>query len=162
MSSFQCLWKGVRNMSVNSQNPQKGRDFEMAVMRWFEKHYKKPFENNKPFAIGTPPKPHRFDVVSCDNSIVAECKCITWTGTGNMPSAKMAFTNEAVFYLSFIHSAETYIIIKKSVHIKKPETLAEYYYRTNKHLLGRTKVWEYDDEQDAMREIGKCHEQPSD
>ena len=140
-------------MSVNSQNPRKGRKFEIAVKGWFENHYSMPFDNNKPFEIGNPSKPHRFDVVSYDNSIVAECKCITWTETGNMPSAKIGFTNEAVFYLSFIQNAKTFIVIKKSVHAKKSETLAEYYYRTNRHLLGNTKVLEYDDELSVMRTI---------
>ena len=141
-------------MNTNSQNPKTGKDFELAVKAWFEAQYSKHFENNKPFSIGNPSKPHRFDVVCNDNSIVAECKCYTWTETGNIPSAKMGFVNEAVFYLSFIHNATTYIVMKKSVHPKRAETLADYYFRTNRHLLGQTRVLEYDVEQNIMREIG--------
>lgn len=142
-------------MNTNSQNPRTGKDFELAVKKWFETEYGKCFETNKPFSIGNPPKPHRFDVVSNDNSIVVECKCHSWTETGNVPSAKMGFVNEAVFYLSFIRDANTYVIMKKSVHPKRMETLAEYYFRTNKHLLGHTRVWEYDVESDIMREFGE-------
>ena len=142
-------------MSSNSENPKKGREFEIAVKQWFESYYNKPFENNKPFGIGNPPKPHKFDVVSCDDSIIAECKCYTWTETGNIPSAKMGFANEAVFYLSFILTAKTFIVMKKSIHTKRTETLAEYYYRTNKHLLGSTKVLEYDVKEKSMKEIGE-------
>ena len=140
-------------MSSNSQNPKTGRDFEIAVKAWFEAQYGQHFENNKSFNIGTPPKPHRFDVVSSDNSIIAECKCYSWTETGNVPSAKMGFVNEAVFYLSFVQASTTYIVMKKAVHKRKTETLADYYYRTNKHLLGNTKVLEYDADQNIMREI---------
>ena len=140
-------------MSTNSQNPKTGKDFELAVKAWFEAQYNMRFENNKPFGIGNPPKPHRFDVVSDDNSIVAECKCYSWTETGNVPSAKMGFVNEAVFYLSFIHAASTYIVMKKSIHTRRAETLADYYFKTNRHLLGDTEVLEYDVEQDIMREI---------
>lgn len=140
-------------MNKNSDNPKIGRAFETAVMEWFVLVYNKCFENNKAIDIGNPPKPHRFDVVSCDNSIIAECKCYTWTETGNIPSAKMGFVNEAVFYLSFITMADIYIVMKKSIHPKRTETLAEYYFRTNKHLLGRTRVLEYDEELKTMREI---------
>lgn len=141
-------------MNTNSQNPGIGRAFEIAVIEWFEEKYNKDFENNSPFNIGNPPKPHRFDVVSGDKRIVAECKCYTWTETGNIPSAKMGFVNEAVFYLSFFTDAETYVVMKKSTHPTRSETLAEYYYRTNRHLLGSTKVLEYDAETKIMREIG--------
>ena len=141
-------------MNTNSQNPAVGRDFEIAVKKWFENEYERRFERNSSFEIGNPPKAHRFDVVSKDKLIVAECKCYTWTETGNIPSAKMGFVNEAVFYLSFITVADTYVVLKNSTHPKRAETLAEYYYRTNKHLLGRTRVLEYDAEQNIMREIG--------
>ena len=81
-------------MNKNSENPKVGKKFEMDVMEWFNRNYTgKHFENNKSFDIGSPPKPHRFDIVSSDNSIIAECKCYTWTEMGNVPSAKMGFIN---------------------------------------------------------------------
>lgn len=42
----------------------------------------------------------------------------------------------------------------KAVNKKRNETLAEYYYKTNRHLLGNVKVMEYDPELDMMRIIG--------
>lgn len=137
----------------NSDNPKIGRDFEALVTKWFVKKYNKDFSNNFSFDIGNPPKSHRFDVVSIDKTIVAECKCYTWTETGNIPSAKMGFANEAAFYLSFIKDATTYIIFKKNTHPKRSETLAEYYYRTNKHLLGDTKILEYNVDNNCMKDI---------
>lgn len=40
-----------------------------------------------------------------------------------------------------------------SFHQKRQETLAEYYYRTNRHLLGSIKVAEYDPERDNLQII---------
>lgn len=31
-------------MNMNSQNPKTGKDFELAVIAWFEKQYDKRFE----------------------------------------------------------------------------------------------------------------------
>ncbi|MCL2508249.1 MAG: hypothetical protein FWF05_03635 [Oscillospiraceae bacterium] len=138
----------------NSQNQTVSRDFEIGVKKWFENKYHMEFERNSSFSIGNPPKAHRFDVVSEDKLIVAECKCYTWTETGNIPSAKMGSVNEAVFYLSFINDADTYVVLKKSMHPKRSETLAEYYYGANKHLLGHTEVLEFDADMGIMRKMG--------
>ena len=40
-----------------------------------------------------------------------------------------------------------------ATHPKRKETLAEYYIRTNGHLLGDVKVYEYDSETKEMRMI---------
>ncbi len=132
----------------NADNPGKGARFQEAVADWFRKHYKKNFVIEKKIPIGySEKKEHKFDIVSEDNTIVIECKCYSWTETGNVPSAKMGAANEAVFYLSFLPgTCEKYIVMNKAMHEKHSpsETLAEYYYRTNKHLLGGTKVAEFD------------------
>jgi len=66
----------------------------------------------------------------------------------------MGFTNEAAFYLSFLSdSYQKYIVMLYSFHQKRQETLAEYYYRTNRHLLGSIKVAEYDPERDNLQII---------
>ena len=41
-----------------------------------------------------------------------------------------------------------------SFHQKRQETLAEYFYRTNRHLPGGIKVAEYGPERDDLRIIG--------
>ena len=43
----------------------------------------------------------------------------------------------------------------RSYHEKRKESLAEYYYRTNRHLIGKIKIAEYDPICDEMCIIGK-------
>lgn len=140
----------------NSDNPRNGAMFQKQVKDWFQRNYAMFFELEKKISIGNPPKDHKFDIVSEDGAIVVECKRYTWTETGNVPSAKMGFTNEAVFYLSFLPDEyERYIVMLYSYHQKRKESLAEYYYRTNRHLLGNIKVAEYNPETDEFRIIGR-------
>lgn len=117
-------------------------------------YYNKTFNVDIAIPIGEPAKEHKFDCVSEDKQYVAECKCYTWTETGNTPSAKMAAINEAVFYMHYL-SAETVkiILLKKAKHDKKNETLAEYYVRTHKHLLKGIKVLEIDIDNRTIRAI---------
>ena len=140
-------------MNKNSENPIVGLRFQEAVATWFRNKYAKSFELEKRIAIGVSEKKyHKFDVVADDDSIVAECKCYTWTAGGNVPSAKMAFTNEAAYYLSFLPDTyEKYIVMLHDYHEKRNETLAEYYYRMNRHLLGSIKVAEYDPINDEFK-----------
>ncbi len=139
----------------NSDNPKNGADFQIAVQEYFIREYGVEFELEKKIPIGIPAKNHKFDIVSSEKMIVIECKRYTWTETGNVPSAKMGFTNEAAFYLSFLPDTyEKYIVMLRSYHPKRTESLAEYYFRTNRHLLGRTKVAEYDPGTDEFRIVG--------
>ncbi len=142
-------------MRANSENPAIGAKFQEDVAVWFRKTYKKEFILEKKIPIGySEKKPHKFDIVSDDNTIAIECKCYSWTETGNVPSAKMGAANEAVFYLSFLPgTCEKYLVFKNDIcGMHKPnETLAEYYYRTNKHLLGGTRVAEFNQENKKLR-----------
>lgn len=139
----------------NSDNPKVGAVFQKQVWKWFRNHYQKGFVLEKNIPIGEPQKNHKFDIVSGDNSIAVECKRYTWTKSGNVPSAKMGFTNEAAFYLSFLpDSYEKYIVLMKSYNPKRQETLADYYYRINHHLIRSVKVIEYDPENNSMRLVG--------
>ncbi len=144
-------------MRANSENPAIGAKFQEDVAVWFRKTYKKEFILEKKIPIGySEKKPHKFDIVSDDNTIAVECKCYSWTETGNVPSAKMGAANEAVFYLSFLPgTCEKFIVLKRDISANHTpsETLAEYYYRTNKHLLGGTKVAEYNTETNKLRII---------
>ena len=143
-------------MNSNSENPRVGKEFQLAVKRWFENNLQMEFEIERKIAIGSPAKLHSFDISEHDEKIVIECKCYTWTETGNIPSAKMGFLNEAAFYLSFLDSGvDKTIVMAKSTHPKREETLAEYYFRTNRHLLGNIKILEYDPATDDMRLIGQ-------
>ena len=139
----------------NSDNPRVGAEFQKKVRDWFQEHYGVGFELETKIAIGKPAKEHKFDIVNMEQKIVVECKCYTWTETGNVPSAKMGFANEAAFYLSFLSDDYTkYIVLLRSFHKKRKESLAEYYYRTNRHLLGKTIIAEYDPETNEMKIVG--------
>ena len=143
-------------MNKNSENPRVGKEFQLAVKEWFEEAYTSPFEIEHKIAIGRPAKLHSFDISSLDESIVVECKCYTWTETGNVPSAKMGFTNEAAFYLSFLpDDTERIIVMLHAEHAKRNETLAEYSFRTNRHLLGKIKIYEFDLQTKEMRFVGQ-------
>lgn len=140
----------------NSDNPRKGAEFQRQVQDWFQRQLGPGFELETKIPIGDPAKDHKFDIVNLEKRIVIECKRYTWTETGNVPSAKMGFTNEAAFYLSFLpDSYEKYIVMLYSCHSKRSESLAEYYFRTNRHLIGKVKVAEYDPETDELRIVGK-------
>ena len=138
----------------NSDNPINGAIFQKQVLEWFREHYKFSFSLEKKIPIGNPPKDHKFDIVADNDLIAIECKRYTWTETGNVPSAKMGFTNEAAFYLSFLPDAYKKIIVMlRSYHPKRKESLAEYYYRTYRHLLGNIVVAEFDPNRKSMRFI---------
>ncbi len=139
----------------NSDNPRNGAIFQSKVLGWYQKQYGPGFELEKKISIGNPPKEHKFDIVNVERHIVIECKCYSWTATGNIPSAKMGFTNEAAFYLTFLPAYfEKYIVMLKSHHFKRQESLAEYYFRTYRHLLGSIQVAEYDPSINELHIIG--------
>lgn len=141
-------------MNLNSENPKIGKDFELIVKNWFEQEYNQPFELQKNIKIGFPPKNHCFDISDKTGSLVIECKCYTWTDTGNVPAAKLACLNEAVLYLSFLpKDTKKCIVMPKSIHNKHNETLAEYYYRRYSHLLNDIEIMEFDKNTSAMRLI---------
>lgn len=131
-------------MNSNSENTNVGKRFQEMVKEWFENSMTCEFETERKIAIGNPAKLHSFDISNKEENVVIECKCYTWTETGNVPSAKMGFTNEAAFYLSFLpDSVDKSIVMLRAKHPKRTETLAEYYFRTNRHLLGKIKILEF-------------------
>lgn len=133
-------------MNTNIENPKVGKVFQELVLKSMEKKFDVAFDMEVAISIGKPSKNHKFDCVSKDGKIIVECKCYTWTNTGNVPSAKLMGLNEALFYMSYLPDDLTKILcIKKSVYPGKNETLAEYYCRIDGHLLRDVKVYEADD-----------------
>ena len=128
----------------------------MLAAKILSQHFKTEFYTDYPISIGDPPKEHRFDLVSADHRYVGECKNYSWTESGNVPSAKMGFVNEAVFYLSFL-STEIYrfVVMRQDPHPRNKESLAEYYYRTNKHLLQGINVIEVDVRTKKIQMVGE-------
>lgn len=142
-------------MNKNCDNPRVGREFQDLVAKLLSKYYEIAFETEIPLLIGNPAKEHRFDCVSVDRSIAVECKCYTWTHTGNIPSAKAATLNQSVLYAILLpDDVKKVIVLKKARHPKRSETLAEYYYRTYKHLLTGIELLEIDIELYNVRRIG--------
>lgn len=87
--------------NLNSENPHVGRKFQETVRVILKEKYNACFEQEVAIPIGHPPKEHKFDLANGDRTIVAECKCYTWTDSGNVPSAKLMGLDEAVFYFGF-------------------------------------------------------------
>ena len=113
------------------------------------------FDNNVAVPIGNPLKDHKFDLVSRDRDIICECKNYSWTKSGNVPSAKMACANEAVFYLSFLGpSVRRFMVFRRDLDPRRSESLASYYYRTYSHLLGNIIVLEIDFCSREVRALG--------
>lgn len=133
--------------NTNSENPYVGRKFQELVQRTLEKRFCVAFEQEAEIAIGNPPKSHKFDLANKDCSIVAECKCYTWTDSGNVPSAKLMGLDEAVFYFGFLPSETMKILcMNKATYPGRGETLAEYYVRVHGHLLRDVFVYEISDD----------------
>ena len=131
----------------------------MKVLQWFENNHNGSFDLEQPILIGDPARPHKFDIADKTQHIVIECKCYTWTDSGNIPSAKLRGLNEAVFYFSFLPAeTEKLLVMAYATHSRRSETLAEYYFRTNHHLLGDVKVVEFNVETNEMRTIGGCYD----
>ena len=141
----------------NSDHTAWGNDFQQKVMNWFTNQYDQEFKPEPEIKIGVPKAPkkkHKFDIANEDHSIVIECKRYTWTKTGNVPSAKIRSLNEAMFFLYLLpKSCRKVLAISRSTHPAQTETLAEYYVRTNAHLIGDVEVMEFDTEKNTMRSL---------
>ena len=143
-------------MNSNSENPRVGRTFQELTARLLSDYYGAPFDNEVAIPIGEPAKPHRFDCVSVDKTIAVECKCYTWTHTGNIPSAKLAFLNQSVLYALLLpNGVKKVIAVQKAQHPRRAETLAEYYYRTYRHLLTGITLLEIDTNLNKVKLIGE-------
>ena len=141
-------------MNKNSDNPKIGKAFQERVKVWFETNSDLDFALEHPIDIGNPSKPHKFDISDKTEKVVIECKCYAWTAAGNIPSAKLTTLNEAIFYFSFLPvKTEKILVMAYATHPKKSETLAEYYFRRNRHLLGDVKIMEFCIDTNEMKTI---------
>ena len=130
---------------MSNSNKKKGDDFRDLAMPILEKELNTILKPEVKISIGEPKIEHAFDLANENKSIVIECKNYSWTKAGNVPSAKVSTINEAVLYFSFLDANVRKILcLKKSVHPKRQETLAEYYVRTYGHLLRDITVYEID------------------
>ena len=139
----------------NSKNTGKGKSFQTIAAEVLGQHFRVGFQTEHPIPVGNPPKNHKFDLVSDDSNYIGECKNYSWTEGGNVPSAKMGFINEAVFYLQHILSDKfRFVVLRRDVGNNRIESLADYYYRTNNHLLNGVFVIEIDVLTKSVRILG--------
>lgn len=100
-------------------------------------------------------KNHKFDLGSSGRKILIECKSHRWTAGDNVPSAKMTIWNEAMFYFFVAPVGYRKILfVLRDYSEKRRETLAEYYMRTNYHLIPPdVEILEYDEEERFARRL---------
>ncbi len=125
-------------MTINSQNPARGRAFEQRVGQYLTREG---YDVNPDYEVevtvnGRLNKAHRFDWGSGD--LLVECKAYSWTEGGNSPSAKFATANEAMLY--FVATPASYkkmLFMPKTEKVGKlrPETLIEHYVRRYGHFI---------------------------
>ena len=139
---------------MSNSNKKKGdvfRDFSIPIL---EKELNTTLKPEVEISIGQPKTEHAFDLSNGNKAIVIECKNYTWTTAGNVPRAKISTINEAVLYFSFLDANVRKILcLKKSVHPKRQETLAEYYVRTYGHLLRDITVYEIDESTQEIKKL---------
>jgi hypothetical protein len=125
-----------------TSNTEKGRRFQEACKVALEQALGCCFETE--VRISAPGlKTHKFDLATPRRDILVECKAFTWTRGGNVPSAKITHLREAVGHLRQMPGARTlYLVIKKGLHPKRGETLAAYFVKLNKEILGQVTVLE--------------------
>ena len=90
---------------------------------------------------------------------IVECKTHTWTKGGNVPSAKMANWNEAMYYFACSPPEFRKIFfVLRDVREKrgKSESLAEHYIRTYYHLIPlEVEIWEFDEKMNEVKMLRK-------
>lgn len=129
-------------------NAHAGREFEADALEFFKREEGLDLMSRLTVQIGVGAlkKPHSFDLGRESPSILVECKSHNWTGTGNMPSAKVTVWNDAMY---FFHLAPAHyrkiLFVLWAQHPSRTETLAEYYLRLYSHLIPQgVSVIEYD------------------
>ena len=139
---------------MSNSNKKKGDVFRDLSIPIREKELNTILKPEVEIPIGDPPTEHAFNLANEDKSIVIECKDYSWTKAGNVPSAKVSTINEAVLYFSFLDANVRKILcLKKSVHIKKQGSFAEYYVRTYGHLLRDITVYEIDESTQEIKKL---------
>lgn len=97
--------------------------------------------------IGDLKKPHTFDLGCSSQKWLVECKSHRWTSGHNIPSAKLAVWNEAMYY--FYAAPPEYrkvLFVLKDLRRGTGESLSSYYLRTHRHLVpDGVEFWEYDE-----------------
>ncbi len=145
---------GKQIMIKNFNNYQESVAFEKQCQKIVTDHFRVPFERQVRIKIGDPPKAHKFNLVSHQRGTIIECKNYQWRKNGDPPNGKITELKSVVLYSLFVEfQCEKIIMMAKSTHPKRNETLAEYFVRLHGHLLHDTEVWEVDKETNTIEEL---------
>ncbi len=130
----------------STSNSQVGRDFETAAQDYFRKKGIS-LQRGHSVQIGVSREKNRkFDLGSDDPPVLVECKSHTWTGRGNVPSAKITVWNEAMYlFLLAPIRFQKVLFVLRDFNEARSESLAEYYVRNYSHLIPNdVEIWEHD------------------
>lgn len=95
--------------------------------------------------VGNIKCPHEFDFGSESPRVLVECKAMTWTETGGIPSAKLINWSQAMFYFHLVPDYRRIFFVQRSIRTTTGESLLGYYLRTRPHLVPPgVECWEYD------------------
>ena len=146
-----------RQRAGSRSNAQAGSGFEAAAQGYFRAQGVT-LERSYSIRIGVTDgnkKERKFDLGSANPPVLVECKSHTWTGSGNVPSAKISVWNEAMYYF---HIAPTeyrkILFVRRDYSAERGETLAAYYSRSYGHLIPEgVEIWEFDEQE---RTAARC------
>jgi len=136
-------------------NTQVGIDFEKKVKTFFESIGLR-LDSGVTVDIGiNGTKSHRFDLGNLIEKILVECKSHMWTEGKNVPSAKMTTWNQAMYYFQATPPGYKKILcVLKDFSPSRKMTLAQYYLRTNAHMIPLdVEIWEFDEDTDTAKKI---------
>lgn len=138
-------------------NAHAGREFEADAFEYFCRVEGLQLSSavSVPLGAAGKTKLHCFDLGAEEPALLVECKSHNWTATGNMPSAKITVWNEAMYYF---HLAPKHyrkvLFVLEARHPKQTETLAEFYTRTNGHLIpSGVAIFEYEPKKKTGRYV---------
>jgi hypothetical protein len=127
-------------------NAEKGRLFQHRCGDALQRFLNRPVNSDVSIEISKARR-HTFDLATPELDVVAECKAFAWTSGGNVPSAKIAHLREAVSQLRSLEGkVRLYLLLKRDVRPRTRESLAEYFVRLNRDLLGEVIVAEMPEE----------------
>jgi len=131
----------------SKSNTQVGRVFEAKALKFF-RGKGLVLQRNLKLDIGiNGTKSHAFDLGNAKKKVIVECKSNTWTGGGNVPSAKMTAWHQAMYY--FHAAPRTYrkiLFVLRDLSKKRNKTLADYFIQASPHLIpADVEIWEYDE-----------------
>jgi hypothetical protein len=138
-----------------ASNTQVGREFEGKAKEFFQTQGLRLLSDFS-IEIGINKlKDHALDLGDEKREVLVECKAHKWTEGGNVPSAKMTAWNQAMYYFYLAPDGYRKIMFAlKDFSPKRDETLAQYYLRTNPHLIPvDIEFWEFDELADTAERL---------